>query len=363
MHLQNQRNVLFLNDATNQVWFQTEFIDIDAQAPMQVQFDHVLTRLTTGNLDNARVNWSIQLQATSTSPSYTYSQQNSYQVMYGAMGSTTTSTSTSTRTFWWHHGNEEWTPEFIAGRLHVGSSDHNHTIKSEQVTEEGLNEWQSVDTQMTALPFPGSDRARMRVIFWYATGKSNSFKQNQDPVDGITQLVTNLVVKNMYANDVTAPVYERVQEDYTTTLAYEPLFADELPEAVYNRIDQNQFWRVGESAANGRTLERVVTQQKLNDFRTQFQYYEGNLINLNTNPIAPHHKVLLNWGTYQSTAANSTTPVSMIMNGGTFRVKDNSFDAAFYVPDQVGDIASGDGILGDNREITLDMGFSLITLT
>ena len=345
--VQNTRNRQVLNSTASETWFVSDPVDIDINAPLDISFDHVLTQINTSSVKNARLNYTIEV--TLTSP-VEVSDVINYQVMYGgSSGSQSVQPTQQVRTWYWNHGARRWDSYFDPPG-NTKSATHNYHIKSEVLTRDDLNEWQSVSVQChapsqwrdlaTGEPL-GTGSGQLRVRFWYGTGERDNGRRNrQDGTGRMTQIVTNISVQNMYRNEITAPTYERVQDDYTTTLTYNPIYADNAPIAVYQRLDQEGYWLPGEASSAGRTLEEIVTQQKLNDFRLQFQYYEGNLLNLSPLPIGPKNKLLLNWSNFQSTTASSTTPTSLILNGGTFRVKSNIFDLAGYVPDQIGNQTS-----------------------
>ena len=153
--------------------------------------------------------------------------------------------------------------------------------------------------------------------------------------DRMNVYVDNVSAKNMFSNDVTEPTFERVQDNYTSTYTYEPGIASSTSPALVQTINQTEFIRTGNGIdiITNKSLEEIGTQLKLNDFRNNFKYYEGSLVNLTAVPLAPHHKVYVNWANYTETA-------SCIINGGRFNVKGNQFDIAMYVPDQSSDVTS-----------------------
>ena len=351
--IRNTRNRYRLDNRSAYEWFHTVPLEIDLSAPIEVSFDHVLTFLRRSQLDNARLNWSLEVEYNTP---YSFPNYGLYNLQYNSLGSGITQPIQQIRTVYWNHGRGEWS-SFRSGEDHkIGAL--GGTIKGEESTSDDLNEWKSVSlTAHSPLGFGGTSTDSTGTVtlrFYYSTGRGDTGRTNGGSDTGrLDQLVTNISIKNSYDSDITNPTYERIQEDYTSTLTYDPIFADNAPVAVYQRLDQDGYWRPDNllEASSPVTLEEIVTQQKLNDFKVQFQYYEGNFINLSTDPLGPHHKLLLNWGNYQSVPANGTTPTSMIFNGGTFRVKENQFDSAFYVPDQAIDVAPGRGRLTDGREI------------
>ena len=333
--LENTRNRQVLDSTATKIWFQTDFLDIDVAFPTMISFDHLLNDIDTTELDNARLNWTIELQTTVGSA---VTSTNDYSIRYGSTGSTVQSVVTSVRNWYWHHGDGRWVSSLDVPKNRK-DQDHNHTIKSETLTSADEDVWQSASVTTDAFTNIGANDAQMRLIFWYGTGKRDNGRLNRQSNTGLlSQLVTNINIENVFENEITDPVYERFQTDYTQTITYEPLFADNAPRAVYQRLLQEGFTRRGDNVTS--TLEEIVTQQKLNDFRLQFQYYEGTILNLNNDPFGPLNKIRLNWSNFTSSPASSTVLTSGIFNGGTFNVKKNTFDLAFYIPDQATDAIS-----------------------
>jgi hypothetical protein len=184
-------------------------------------------------------------------------------------------------------------------------------------------------------------------VYWFYPQSQRSGRSRWEGSDTLRvgAWITNMKIQNKYANDITKPTYERVQANYTKTETYEPFFADNLPAATYNRLEQEGFWRSNETVDDSTTLERIVTQQKLNDNRDEFRFYEGTLINISSDPIAPHHKLKMDWNNYIEAE-------TLIFKGGTFRPKEGTFDISHYAPNQSTDIAPGDGTENDDGTVT-----------
>ena len=176
-------------------------------------------------------------------------------------------------------------------------------------------------------------------------GKTN---RNNSTTD-VSALVDNISVKNMFEDDILSPTFERVQANFTSTYTYEPLFSSTTPSAIYQTLTPRLYKRNGNAvdAVVGVTLEQIGTQQKLNDFRGQdgtiygspFKYYEGSVVNLSGTPLSNINKIRLNW------VGNYIELFSGIMNGGTWKLKSNMFDTSFYIPNQLLDVASGNGTI------------------
>ena len=146
--------------------------------------------------------------------------------------------------------------------------------------------------------------------------------------------IDNVSIQNVFSNNADSPTFERVQPNFVHTIEYEPLFSSSTSSAIYQTLFPQLYGRVGQPGEST-SLEQIGTQQKLNDFREQFKYYEGSLINLDSTPLSNINKINLNWvdDNYVETAPG-------IMNGGSFRVKSNVFDTSFYIPNQASDQSS-----------------------
>ena len=190
---------------------------------------------------------------------------------------------------------------------------------------------------------------KLFIRFYFPRGnrpQGNGKSQNRgNGNDRLRVYVDNVSAKNMFSNDITDPTFERVQDNYTSTYTYEPGIASSTSDALIQTVSQKDFIRTGSGIdiILNKSLEEIGTQLKLNDFRNSFKYYEGSLVNLTAVPLAPHHKVYVNWSNYTETA-------SCIINGGRFDVKGNQFSVAMYVPDQSSDIAP-DGFFPYNVDL------------
>ena len=178
---------------------------------------------------------------------------------------------------------------------------------------------------------PDSD-GRLFISFFYP----EAIRENGDNVDGSTTemnfFIDDIIVKNLLDNSVASPIFERVQEDFTDTLEYDQVIVSD--QFIPNIFDQKlaiEFYN-----RNGHTerqsIEELVTQQKLNDYRQQLQYFEATFINRNDVPLGLQHKIKIDYNTYG-------IPSSAIINGMDFDVKSNTYNVAFYIPNQATDIA------------------------
>ena len=189
--------------------------------------------------------------------------------------------------------------------------------------------------------YPRTNRVRSDII-----SLRSEFQDAQ--VGAVAAYVDNISVKNVFDDDILSPTFERLQLTYNNTETYEPRFASGINSLLTQKLNPTDtYFREGKTETV--TLERIVTQQKLNDNRggntvsttdSGLRYYTSTVINNTQVPLAPKNKIDINYSNYDELT-------SCIFNGGTFNVKANEFDIAMYVPNQATDIASGDGTITD----------------
>ena len=82
-------------------------------------------------------------------------------------------------------------------------------------------------------------------------------------------------------------------------------------------------------------MEKIVTQQVLNDYRTQLVRYEGKLYNLQNDPMGLQNKIWIDFG-----SSVLREPVSCIIDSMTYNVKRNTYEVIMHLPNQDDDISS-----------------------
>ena len=102
----------------------------------------------------------------------------------------------------------------------------------------------------------------------------------------------------------------------------------------YGRIDGN-YYRSRDKTNYLKSIEEITTQQVINDFRDFLIRYEGDLYNNNTDPIGPHNKIWINFGT-----SVLQEPVSCYIDGINYNVKRNLYSVILHVPNQDDDVSS-----------------------
>ena len=101
---------------------------------------------------------------------------------------------------------------------------------------------------------------------------------------------------------------------------------------------QGDFKRSRENHANlKQSLDRIITQEILNDYRTYVIRYSGTLYNQSSNkvPLSMHNKVWVNYG-----SSVLQEPVSAYIDGMSYNVKENTFEVEMHTPNQDNDVAS-----------------------
>ena len=85
------------------------------------------------------------------------------------------------------------------------------------------------------------------------------------------------------------------------------------------------------------TVEKIVTQEILNDFRDFVKRYEGTFYNLKSEPIpvAPHNKVWIDFG-----SGTFREGASCYIDSMRYDVKANEYELTMHVPNQTNDITA-----------------------
>lgn len=104
----------------------------------------------------------------------------------------------------------------------------------------------------------------------------------------------------------------------------------------YNNTNITRAVRPRDDNANFvKSLEEIISQQVLNDYRDHLIRYEGKLYNLDNDPIGLQNKIWVNFGS--SVLRES---VSCIIDSMTYNVKRNAFEVIMHIPNQDDDEAS-----------------------
>ena len=329
----------FALDTVNDTWFtNTTGIDVNGSGTFEVSFDMLAELLITegsNGVRNAKLSYQVYFVPDNSMNVGTLTSFNP--------GSLFSVTPAIANTYFYNPEREEW--------LASATSSTRYGMDLNLIEAEGddVGEWLRASVTMPKVriwDYTLNDfgettvgAGKLFVRFYFPRGnrpQGNGKSRNRGNGDDRMRVyVDNVSAKNMFSNDVTDPTFERVQDNYTSTYTYEPGIASSTSPALVQTVNQSDFIRTGNGIdiILNKSLEEIGTQLKLNDFRNNFKYYEGSLVNLTAVPLAPHHKVYVNWANYTETA-------SCIINGGRFNVKANEFEVAMYVPDQSSDVTS-----------------------
>lgn len=90
-------------------------------------------------------------------------------------------------------------------------------------------------------------------------------------------------------------------------------------------------------ASDYSTLDKIISQEILNDFRDFVKRYEGTFYNLKSEPIpiAPHNKVWIDFG-----SGTFREGASCYIDSMRYDVKANEYEMSLHVPNQTNDVTS-----------------------
>ena len=346
-------------DSVNDVWFiNTTGVDVLSSVSIQLSFDWLADLLITEGSQGVRN--AVLSYAAYFVPDepINIGELDATQVAAGGLYAVR---DLNAGAFVYLHSKEEWYP--------LSSIDSLNGVGRKGAIAEGedLQEWLHEDATLSPVRIwdysindygnipvgPG----KFFVKFYFPRGQrpqgngKHTYRGNGD--DRMAVYVDNVSVENQFSNDISKPTFERVQADYTSTYTYEPGIASGTNDVLVQTVNPKSYVRknVAADLIDRKSLEEIGTQLKLNDFRTNFKYYEGSLINLTGIPVLPHNKINVDWVNYSETA-------SCIINGGKWDVKGNKFDVAMYVPFQINettglpsDVAPGNGGVDVNGQL------------
>jgi len=210
-----------------------------------------------------------------------------------------------------------------------------NTVNIQEVEE--VDVWDQFEVSVGALPIAG-----LMTIDLYEPYVQNSGGLNALYYDNITLNFKRL--ENNTEVDFFAPidelVYSRQRTSGDNLSGVLELTDLQLSDNNYQNatlpLNSKQFVRPRDNNANFvKSMEQIVTQQVINDYRTNVVRYEGKLYNLQNDPIALKNKIWINFG-----ASTLREPVSCYIDGMTYNVKKNTFDVIMHIPNQNDDQSS-----------------------
>ena len=131
------------------------------------------------------------------------------------------------------------------------------------------------------------------------------------------------------------PHFERSRPGTTFTKEYVATTAltTRGEDIFYNMLSRPSVYRVSQGSSFAASLEEIVTQQRLNDYRNGGSYYRGGFVNNATTPLAMHHKPLVTYSGRQEV-------VGGILDELSFGARSNISNVLFRIPNQDGNVTS-----------------------
>jgi len=212
------------------------------------------------------------------------------------------------------------------------------SIKNKK-TIESANEWESFT--ITTKETTARTNCEVKLIFYLPyrhTGSTLNFLYFDDITISrkINRIDTKIAIQNLTTNS------KKIE------LEYKPF-----------RRTANAFRARDIGSSTTQRIEQLVTQQKINDFRSHVSRYEGTFYNNNKTPVSPKNKIWVNFSekfvTTSSSGSSTTTlntndvntstdQIGWYVTGGsiTTPVKITSVNASSYTLDTAISYSSGD---------------------
>ena len=325
-------------DDTTSPWFQsTTGVAVDYNFPSKIEFDYFIERLSGTAAFGATVTVIpfVVLPTPITGAKLTSNSLGLLAPLFGQ--SPIERTEFSTNILQWHQKDKRWSPI-------DGSGISTHEFYRNTVELDTIQGWSEGSIDIGPLSdrvsiFDGYSQIPEGGILRLQFMLPQSLDSEDDGFNSTNSIRTNIDnvgVRNVFTNDETSPVFELVQPTEIDTINYEPLFYswDDSTDGLYQKLSVSDYWEKADgTSGDARALEQIVCQQKLNDYRNQFKYYEGTLITTGDKPLSQADKILIDYDGY-------TEVTSAICNGGVFNPKQNTYDIGMYVPDQSSDAAA-----------------------
>ena len=107
-----------------------------------------------------------------------------------------------------------------------------------------------------------------------------------------------------------------------------------LTNKQYSNVIGN-FFRSRDKTNYLKSVEEIITQQVMNDFRDFLERYEGDLYNNDNDPISMHNKIWINFG-----SGVLQEPVSCYIDSLNYNVKRNLLSVVMHIPNQNDDVTT-----------------------
>ena len=188
--------------------------------------------------------------------------------------------------------------------------------------------------------------SQIEVAFFYPTCEDDDGTGNAPQRRGSSYFklfIDRIEIYNRRDSEVTAPHFERIQEDWNTSYQYSPMVVDGSATGIAQKLIKDS--RVSSDtpvyfygSRSGQTLEEVSTQLKLNDFADRLQTFELSIAS--TRSGVPFHaidRLKVDFNDYKS--GYSATGDQTIFASGKFNLATGIYDIVTYSPNQTRDVA------------------------
>jgi hypothetical protein len=220
----------------------------------------------------------------------------------------------------------------IATRYWSSSDTWTTTATINEVEIQNNRRWKSYEFSIGALP-NNSWRLYFYLYDPYQTSSSTGFTSTH---------WDSIILDKVYINSSgqRSEIFEKFDllqfvrkrtGDFSGLLENEGLI---LTNEEYAKIS-GDFYRSRDKTNYLKSLEKITTQQVINDYRDYVLRYEGDLYNNNVNPLGFHNKIWINFGT-----SILQEPVSCYIDGLSYNVKRNVYSVIMHVPNQDDDLST-----------------------
>lgn len=229
-----------------------------------------------------------------------------------------TSVPGGTDIYYWNESSDSWTTT--------------STVNIQKI--ENNNQWLQFSYEIDSLPNPTGDLV-LSLYHHYQQASSTP-----DPFilyDNIT-----MDLERIDSNDKRTPIFSEIKDyvnirerstDYSGVKEVKDL---KLRNYKYSNVSGDYYRSRDDNASFVKSIEEIVSQQIMNDYRSFVVRYEGDLYNQGTLvPLSLHNKVWIDFGT-----GVLQEPVSCYVDSMTYNVKRNVYTVVMHIPNQDDDITS-----------------------
>ena len=231
---------------------------------------------------------------------------------------------------------DRWLWDFEANQWHGADSSETDAENFEsrflgRADSSSEGSWHSNNVRINPTwPLRGDNR-RLFIRFLSPVALNNASSVLNNGTGLMTTYIDNIRIS--YDVNTDDQVFELVDDSLTNTVEYEynTSISSISTDVLYNDLSSETYSRVG--VTEDLSLERLVLQQRLNDFRNFSKYYRGSFINNSDVPFSIHNKILVNY-------TGQSETVSTISKTMSFSPRSNIFNYLGRIPNQATDTAA-----------------------